>query len=83
MTLLPAACSCTGGAAGLPALGTVGIHLLADLHGRKALHVSDVGQRAGQIAMLRVALPVVLNGFGEEFQGFVVASLAANHSSVS
>src|SRR5437763_129119 len=68
--------------AALAAARGLRINLFADLRCHQALDIGNIIKRAGQVAVLRVPLLIVLNGFGEELQGFVVASLPADHASM-
>src|SRR5262249_3158618 len=56
--------------------------MASDLDRHQSLHVSNVGQRTGQVAMLRVAFLKVFDGAGEKLKRFLVVPLAANHASV-
>src|SRR5262249_58919668 len=69
---------------GLALTATLGfrIHLLADLQRDQPLHVGNIRERPRQVAMLRIALPKMLDRAREKLERLAVAALAAHHTAV-
>src|SRR6476660_5190096 len=72
----------TGQAFGALAAFSFRINLLAHLDRHQSLYVSDVGKRTRKISVVRICFLEMLNGAREEFECFLIMSLAAHHAAM-
>src|SRR5262249_8200933 len=55
------------------------VNVAANLNRDQSLHVSNIGECTGQVAVLRIAPLKMLNSAREKLQRFLIMPLPANH----